>query len=183
MKENKNYTGLVSSIFHKSENKSVELSLRKDVANKWILRGFKKYIIKLFNSKRIRPCRLNLKYEAYKNTLILEAKNLRIIDSEINGVNKNFEEFVCWMAMSKNTLRTKSLFDYENESIVLMDEILTKYSHKKLESLYKNQNIASVYEYFIKNGLEEFMMKFPQNKKWIYLDYALEMLEKFREFN
>ena len=86
------------------------------------------------------------------------------------------------MTMSKKTSKTRSFFDYENESIALMDEILAQYSHTKLECLYQDQNIAKIFGYFVENCLEDFVKKYPAKKRRVLREYALEMNEKFREF-
>ena len=56
-KKTKNYSQMVDSILGtaKRSEQVTELSVRRDVINKKILRGFKKYIAKLFAAKRVRP--------------------------------------------------------------------------------------------------------------------------------
>ncbi|CAI2386545.1 unnamed protein product [Moneuplotes crassus] len=179
-----NYQSMVNSILDTSHAKpcSAELSCRKDVINKRIVRGFKRYIASLFDSKRIRPCRLKSSGAAFKRPMIQEAMRLNIINSNNNLSTNGYNEFVCWMAMSKNTQKTKILFDYSNQSIVLMQEILTKYSHSKLERLYQDKNIAELFLYFINNGLDEFIKACPDTKRDLYQRCCLEISNKFCKY-
>ncbi|CAI2361285.1 unnamed protein product [Moneuplotes crassus] len=179
-KDSENYEEMVNSILDAiPTNPGVtELSERKDVINKRIIRGFKKFIVRLFDSKRIRPCRLTTERFKFKKEMIQEARRLEIISSD-NTPNGEFSEFVCWMAMSKNTLKAKALFDYSNESIILMNEILAKYSHRKLQRLYCDTNIGQLYCYFFENGLYKFIKKCPDDKKDLYQKCAQELCNKF----
>ncbi|CAI2359236.1 unnamed protein product [Moneuplotes crassus] len=180
----KNYAMMVDCLLGSSLRSSgvTELSLRKDVIHKRILRGFKKCIVKLFDSIRIRPCRLKNRDTSFKQEMIHEAKRLNIINSEQGEQIGDFNEFLCWMAMSKNTKKTKSLFDFNNMSILLMDEILTKYSHSKLGGLYGDSNIGMLFHYFISNGLEDFLDACPSDKRDLYQKCAQKIYYNFRNY-
>ncbi|CAI2359527.1 unnamed protein product [Moneuplotes crassus] len=180
----RNYTMMVDCLLGSSMRSSgvTELSLRKDVIHKRILRGFKKCIVKLFDSIRIRPCRLRNGDTSFKLEMIREAQRLNIINSEQGEQIGDFSEFLCWMAMSKNTKKTKSLFDVNNKSILLMDEILTKYSHSKLGGLYGDSNIRMLFHYFISNGLEDFLDGCPSDKRDLYQKCAQEIYYNFSNY-
>jgi len=83
--------------------------------------------------------------------------------------------------MSKNTSKTKDLFDYENKSISLLGEALTKYSHGKLESLYKNSNIKLLFEFFVLHGGRDFLAGIPKGKRGLYQETIVEMYHNFCE--
>ncbi|CAI2359783.1 unnamed protein product [Moneuplotes crassus] len=183
-KKKKNYTTMVDCLLDSSLRNSgvAELCFRKDVIHKRIMRGFKKFIVKLFDSIRIRPCRLKNRDTSFKQEMIHEAQRLNIINSEESEQIGDLNEFLCWMAMSKNTQKTKSLFDVNNKSILLMNEILSKYSHSKLEGLYGDSNIGMLFHYFIINGLEDFLDACPSDKKDLYQKYSLLICNNFRNY-
>ena len=70
---------------------------------------------------------------------------------------------------------TKSIFDYENEAICLLDDILTKYSHCKLDILCKNKQMARIFGHFIGKGLEKFMESLPEQSQEAYLKGIKEL--------
>ncbi|CAI2369150.1 unnamed protein product [Moneuplotes crassus] len=176
-----NYSKMVDSIFDQSDKAIgiTELSMRRDVINKRILRGFKKFISDLFQEQRIRPCRLKGKDSKFKEAIIKKGKSLNLIQPDEGSSNKHFGEFVCWMAMSKNTSKAKSLFDNSNQSISEFEDVLVKYSHKKLERIYENKDIAQTYKYFIENGIECFLQKCPEDKREVYLNCSMNIYNKF----
>ena len=95
------------------------------------------------------------------------------------GKFDEFHEFICWMAMSKNTLKTRSLFDNQNKSINLLEKILTKYSHSKLKELYSDQNIAVLFSVFFEKGTKGFLRDLPKEKRNLYKEAIIEMNTKF----
>lgn len=175
---------LVNYILDKPKKRSrKELSIRRDVINKRILRGLKKYIAKQFDSVRIRPWRMKGESNHFKFALVENAARIGLLNQNIETESstniEEFKEFICWMAMSKNTEKTKSLFDYNNKSINLLGDVLAKYSHGKLESLYKDINISKVFEYFVINGMKEFLRSIPKSKKELYKETIATMYTKF----
>jgi len=176
-----NYSQMVDSIFGESDKPQgfTELSERRDVVNKRILRGFKKFIADLFIEHRVRPCRLKNKDTSFKQGLIVQAKSIGLIPQEKNYDTEHFRELVCWMAMSKNTCKAKALFDYSNQSIVKFEDLLSRYSHKKLEMIYQDSNIAQIYEYFMHNGMECFIQKCPEDKRKVYSEWLIEIQNQF----
>mmetsp|Transcript_12778 Transcript_12778/g.11325 ORF Transcript_12778/g.11325 Transcript_12778/m.11325 type:complete len:92 (-) Transcript_12778:38-313(-) len=64
--------------------------------------------------------------------------------------------------MTKYTKLTKNIFDYSNISISRLSDILSYYSHTKIDDIAKDQNIARVFEYFVKNGIGEFLESVQQ---------------------
>mmetsp|Transcript_25945 Transcript_25945/g.22983 ORF Transcript_25945/g.22983 Transcript_25945/m.22983 type:complete len:243 (+) Transcript_25945:202-930(+) len=148
--ESQNYSVLVDSLLNLSRKTCISLPCRKDVVNKKILRAFKKRICNQFLLKEKRPCRALNSIKVLKDNLLKEATRIGLISSEETN-DEELSELVCWMSMTKITKVTKSIFDYENKSISILDDILSKYSHVKLRTLSKNTKIAKIFAYFIKN--------------------------------
>lgn len=142
--------------------------------NKRILRGFKKYYVKLFSSQSVRPCRLKGGCRDFKIEMISEAHRLGILQTPDPSPTP-LTELVCWMGMSKNTLKTKLLFDTRNSSINLVDEVLTKYSHKKLKSCLADPSFGKLFKYFIDTSLGEFLASCPKGKEKLYSERAMEI--------
>mmetsp|Transcript_6047 Transcript_6047/g.5206 ORF Transcript_6047/g.5206 Transcript_6047/m.5206 type:complete len:132 (-) Transcript_6047:16-411(-) len=119
----------------------------------------------------------------FKPSLIQQAIKIGLINQNSNVDNntneEEFKEFICWMAMSKNTVKTKNLFDYNNRSIFRLGEVLAKYSHGKLESLYEDSSIKKVYEYFVLNGMRDFLRSIPKGKRSLYEETIVEMYNNF----
>lgn len=114
----------------------------------------------------------------FKDTLIGEARTINLLPND-ESINGDLKELICWMAMSKNTAKAKSLFDTSNKSIAILEEVLTKYSHKKLEQIYEDKNISMIFEYFINNGLGDFIKRCPKSKKRLYKKHALSIHSYF----
>ena len=129
------YSSLVNDILNRSDQYTGDdLSYRKDVQNKKILRAFRKYTANLFKSCK-RPSRSKKPFKKVKEDLVKEAIQIGIIqwDNWVESFD-DFKEFVWWMAMAKVTNKTKRLFNYKNKSIRDLSDILESYSHEKLES-------------------------------------------------
>ena len=133
------YSSLVDQILDRSDQYGKELSCRRDVLSKRILRAFRKYIAKLFTSNKGRS-KAGKPFEEVKNELVKEAIDLRLINSTPEGTSEELKEFICWMAIAKVTDKTRRLFNYQNKSIKDMADILSHYSHTKLENnIYVSQ--------------------------------------------
>jgi len=71
--------------------------------------------------------------------------------------------------MGKITKMTKSIFDYDNNpSISVFDDILTNYSHFKLNKWLGIDNIRRMFEYFIQNGMQKFIQSLPEESQDSY---------------
>ena len=142
------------------------LAHRRDVINKAILRGFKKFFTNLLNSKAARflnsskasllETKIHLE-EALeeKGLLTLKLKNTSLIE---------FKEFICWLGFAKITKKVKTLFSSGNSSIILMEDILSNYSHHKMNKVLKNESIRVLLSYFISHGEEQFMNNFESDE-------------------
>mmetsp|Transcript_10623 Transcript_10623/g.10462 ORF Transcript_10623/g.10462 Transcript_10623/m.10462 type:complete len:127 (-) Transcript_10623:33-413(-) len=120
---------------------------------------------------------------SFKEILVTQAHNINLIEGEDASENKDLKELVCWMAMNKNTSRAKSLFDQNNESITRLEDLLAKYSIQKLMEVCRDKNIAKVYDFFIKNGIKNFLDKCPKDLKDVYKDYLMGIHHKFNSIS
>mmetsp|Transcript_9354 Transcript_9354/g.10577 ORF Transcript_9354/g.10577 Transcript_9354/m.10577 type:complete len:108 (+) Transcript_9354:237-560(+) len=102
-----------------------------------------------------------------------------INDKCCDDKSADFKEFVCWMAISKMTHRAKPLFNYNNETIRTLSDILSNYSHSKLNALYKCKYAAKIFKYFIKNCLASTLSHFPEHRQIIYTKAAVDILHNF----
>ena len=156
-----NIDSKLDEILSTKKNKNNDLANRRDVINKAILRGFKKYFVNLLNN--IKPKSLDsskrIKY-LNKSSLMEQAKAIRLIEMSPNQESKlEFEELVCWMGFPKNTKKVRCMFSFENSAISLMEDVISYYSHQKLSLALKNESIKVLFSYFIRYGKEQMMNK------------------------
>ena len=178
----KEFSQVVSDSLKNGTDIGSELSYRKDVVNKFMLRTFRKAISKMFRVKIKRPSRTTRPIEEIKVQLMEEAENMGIINIyDPEESTEEFREFVCWMAISKMTHRSRPLFNLFNQAIELLSDILGNYSHAKLRLVYKNKHIAKVYRYFMKNCLKSSLEKYPKHKQTVYIKAAFDMAQNFIE--
>ena len=142
----------LNSIFKASKDKNKELANRKDVINKAILRGFKKFFVNLLTqSKTSLP-------EISNQNFIEQISKLGLLDLKPNeSSQEEFSEFICWMGYPKITKKVRSLFSLNNPAIILMEDVLSSYSHHKLNQFMNNKSIKVLLSYFILHGKEQFM--------------------------
>ena len=156
----------INDIFKSKKNKCNVLANRRDVINKAILRGFKKFFTNLLNSKALRflnspnasllETKLHLEEASEeKGLLALKSKHTPLIE---------FKEFICWLGFAKITKKVKTLFSSGNSSIILMEDILSNYSHHKMNKVLENESIRVLLSYFISHGKEQFMNNFESNE-------------------
>ena len=156
----------IDDILSLRRRKSNSLANRRDVVNKSILRGFKKFFFNLLNQESKIPIKLTKKLNSdIKSEIIHRAINLGLLNLKpIESKQEDFESLICWMGFWKNTEKVKHIFDDKFASINIMSNILENYSHHKLSKLYKNKEIMSLFGYFIKYGKDSFMKGNKQYK-------------------
>ena len=157
----------IDDILSSKRMKPNSLADRRDVVNKTILRGFKRFFSSILNktSKRnskqtIKPIH-HIKSEVIDKAKVLDLLKLKPAESS----QDEFEELIYWMSFWKFTTKIKWSFKTQFASIKILDDILTNYSHHKLRNLYLNKEIMSLFEYFIKFGKENFMEEIKRNKE------------------
>jgi len=130
------YSMLVKRLMNRSDKYGTSIKHRKDVVNKKILRSFRKFISACFKVKNKKPSKITKPFDTLKQELVVDAQKIGLytpVNSKENS--EEFEEFICWLAMNKMTQLAKSKFDYNNEAIMLLSDILEKYSHSKLAKI------------------------------------------------
>ena len=148
----------LNEIFN-SKNRWSTLANRKDVINKSILRGFKKYFVNLLSQNVLKGSNLNhgslLQSKQHHSE---QAKQLGLMNLKPKDVSLiEFEEFTCWLGFVKVTKKVRKMFSSENSAINLMEDVLWNYSHHKLHSALKNETIKVLFSYFIIHGEIQFM--------------------------
>ena len=148
----------LNEIFN-SKNRSNTLANRKDVINKSILRGFKKFFVNLLSQNVLKGS--NLFHGSLLESKLNhseQAKQIGLIDLKPQDVSLiEFEEFTCWLGFVKATKRVRNIFSSENPAINLMEDVLWNYSHHKLHTALKNETIKVLFSYFISHGEIQFM--------------------------
>mmetsp|Transcript_17359 Transcript_17359/g.19446 ORF Transcript_17359/g.19446 Transcript_17359/m.19446 type:complete len:119 (-) Transcript_17359:38-394(-) len=102
-----------------------------------------------------------------KNELVDEGIEIGILNDQDRN-NISLTELICWMSMGKITKVTKSIFDYNNKSIARLDNILTHYTHFKMKEISTDMNVKQGFEFFMRNGLDEFFHSLPRESRLSY---------------
>ena len=174
------YCEVVREVLKNSHKSEKELVYRKDVINKYILRSFRKSICKLFRGKFKRPGRSSKPFEITKGKLLKEAHQLGIINLEHDYISDEFQEFIWWMAISKMTHKSKLLFNQNNKAIEILSDILTHYSHAKMDLVFGNRNISWLFQFYMDNLLETSLQRLPKHKREIYTKAAFDISQSFK---
>ena len=153
-------------IFNSNKSKSTNLSSRRDVINKVILRGFKKFFVKLFESNNFdRKSSSKLKS---RSKVLSKAKSLGLFNSkESQDQSRELENLVYWMSFPKVTKKVIKLFKNSYTSMSLLNDVISNYSHCKLDKILNDKIIMRLFGYFTKFGKEKFMQgikNFKQNQ-------------------
>ena len=157
----------LSIIFKEKNNKFNTLANRRDVINKAILRGFKKFFVDLLKScnpqkkafsKNLKPLSRTNVLTAAKDFGILNLKPTQDLDDE-------FEDLIYWLSFPKITKKVMNLTKDANSSIAILYEVLSNYTHHKLELVFKNKNIMALFGYFNRNVKDRFIYKIWVSKK------------------
>ena len=155
----------LDSIFKPKKNKSNSLASRRDVINKVILRGFKRFFVTLLNSKAHKSGFSIDSKISEKTEILANAHQLGLLELKEEDVShQQFEELISWLGFAKLTKKVMSLFSNGNLLINLMADILTKYSHQKMIQVLKNKQIKILLRYFIVNNQEDFLNSLKLNR-------------------
>ena len=154
-----NVTEDLDIIFQPKRNRWNILANRRDVLNKVILRGFKRFFVKLFNPKDGKDTSSSAKFKQNsKEEIAKHASKLGLLNMNPDGSSrKSFEEFVIFLGYAKITKQVRRMFSPDNLAINLMEDILANYSHQKIKIFLKNKEIKALFEYFIDHGKEDFI--------------------------
>lgn len=167
------HSSSVGLLLNGSNHYGAELKHRKDVVNKKMVRTFKKFMTQCFSSRNKRPSKIKIPFATLKQQLLDDAEELGLYNPRNTEENsEDFKELVCWLAMRKMNKMTKGLFNYKNEAIRLLSDVLVKYSHSKLEKVLQNRLIGKAFKFFVEQGLEEFISSLPQKSQDIYRNTA-----------
>ena len=149
----------LNNIFRISKDKNKQLANRKDVINKAILRGFKKFFVNLLTqSKTSLPETSKKSKHVSEQSFTEQIEKLGLMNLKPNeSSQEEFSEFICWMRYPKITKKVRSLFSFNNPAIILMEDVLSSYSHNKLNQFLNNKSIKVLLSYFILHGKEQFM--------------------------
>ena len=76
----------------------------------------------------------------------------------------------------------KQLSDYfrDVEEIQVLDDILTSYSHAKVNRIYKYENIRILFEFFMTHNKDHFLDSLEGEKRDRYDDALRELIENFK---
>ena len=66
------------------------------------------------------------------------------------------------------------------EEIEVLDDILTSYSHAKVNRIYKYENIRMLFEFFMVHNKDHFLDSFNGEKRDRYDDALRELIENFK---
>ena len=149
----------LNSIFRTSKEKNKKLANRKDVINKAILRGFKKFFVNLLTQSKVYlPETSKKSKQVSEQSFTEQIEKLGFMNLKPNeSSQEEFSEFICWMGYPKITKKVRSLFSFSNPAIILMEDVLSSYSHHKLNQFMSNKLIKVLLSYFILHGKEQFM--------------------------
>ena len=167
----------LDDIFKDKEVNTNDLSKRKDVVNKVVLRAFKKFIVsRLKTNNRRRRNKNMVSLVQLKQEIIDRAELINLIDySNPELSSPEYIDLVCWLSVAKNTKETKNLVDPSNESIAAIQVVLTQYSHSKLEKVFEDLHIKKVFEYFLNHGKQEVLNSLPNGKRDLYEETMEEL--------
>ena len=154
-----NLTEDLDIIFQPRRNRWSILANRRDVLNKVILRGFKRFFVKLLNPKDDKGPSQSTKFKQNNGEEIAKnASKLGLLNMNPDySSRKSFEEFVIFLGYAKITKQVRRMFSPDNLAINLMEDILASYSHQKIKLVLQNKTIKAMFEYFADHGKEDFI--------------------------
>lgn len=145
-----------------------ELSIRRDIANKSMLRGLRKYFKKLFKAE-LRKLKLSHIQENFleivKATILRKAQVLGIIPKStdyttggvkhLNDLDSRVLDILCWCIIPQchHNMLVDNL--YKSGEILLLDSIFKKYSHKIMTKVFKSRSLKQLFGYFILKGIND----------------------------
>ena len=149
----------LDSIFRPRRNRWNILANRRDVINKSILRGFKRFFVKLLNIKDNDNLSTPSKFKQNcQKEIINRARKLGILElAPDDSSYDSFEELIIFLGYAKITKQVRKMFNADNSAIHLIEDVLTNYSHQKLNKMFKNKEIKVLFKYFIEHDKERFI--------------------------
>ena len=153
-------------IFNSKKKKWSSLSNRRDVINKTILRGFKKFFVELFDTQKLK---INKSFKpsikASESYVLERAKYYGMYDYNWAQENVNdYESFIYWLSFPKITQKVMRLSTSKLSAINVFHDLLMSYSHQKLDMIFENKVIMSIFKYFITFGKDKFMQEIEVTK-------------------
>jgi len=148
------------------------------VVNKVILRTFKRYFVGIFSKIHAEINKRRNRHRQLVEATIQKAKQMGLINAD-DQEDEEYVDLVCWMGIAKNTKKVRKLFNSSNQSINLMEHVLTKYTHLCLENLFENNNIKRIFIHFLNNGREQAIKSFPADKKELYEETLRQLQTNF----
>lgn len=137
--------------------------------HKSILRHFRKYICGIIGiSKKFKTTNLDTNKREFLHEVWRRSTKIKIINPTCPDKEKL--EFLAWLTITKNSSRNKEtlISETENQAIKCFADVLRSYSHAKLQKVFENPILCSTFDYYVKNGLQEFFETLPMNSKMIY---------------
>ena len=149
----------LSCIFKPRKNKCNVLANRRDVINKSILRGFKRFFVNLLSQNKTGLPDFSKKSKNISKLCLYErAKELGLLNLKPkNESSLEFEDFIWWLGFVKITKKVRMMFSSDNPAINIMEDLILNYSHHKLQLTLKNESIKVLLAYFIQFGKRQFM--------------------------
>ena len=162
-----NLTEDLDSIFRPRRNRWNILANRRDVINKSILRGFKRFFVKLLNIKDNDNLSTPSKFKQNcQKEIINRARKFGILElAPDDSSYDSFEELIIFLGYAKITKQVRKMFNTNNSAIHLIEDVLTNYSHQKLNKMFKNKEIKVLLRYFIEHDKERFIEGTKLNSK------------------
>ena len=148
---------------------NTELTRRRDVVSKGVLRDFRKFIVSIL---KINKNTLQFKEisDAEMKTLIIQrAESVGLIDASYQELcSPAYVNLVYWLYISKSTNKPKGFSSVMNPSIKLMQDVLNNYTHQKLEKLFDDSEVRKVFSYFLEHGSQQVIDSQPSAKREVY---------------
>ena len=146
-------------IFKSRKDRNNLLVNRRDIINKSIMRGFKKFFVNLLAPKHDISSHTPKRYKlASKQSLAERAEKLGLMNLKPNEVSQNdFEELICWLGYPKITKKVRNFFNSKNLEINILSDTLSNYSHQKLYQILEKESFKVLLSYFMYNGKDQFM--------------------------
>ena len=146
-------------IFKSRKDRNNLLVNRRDIINKSIMRGFKKFFVNLLAPKNDIQSNIPKRYKlASKQNLAERAEKLGLMNLKPNEASQNdFEELICWLGYPKITKKVRNFFNSKNLEINILSDTLSNYSHQKLYQMLEKDSFKVLLSYFIYNGKDQFM--------------------------
>ena len=113
-------------IFKSRKDRNNLLVNRRDIINKSIMRGFKKFFVNLLAPKNDIQSNIPKRYKlASKQSLAERAEKLGLMNLKPNEASQNdFEELICWLGYPKITKKVRNFFNSKNLEINILFDVV-----------------------------------------------------------